>query len=339
MSSERHPSLVAAPGTPGFLRMFAPQKLTLGLFFPIEAYPDTDIPTLDNQFSIAKAADEGGFAAFWTRDVPLRDPRFGDVGQMLDPWVWMAAMTSVIKNAAFSTGSLILPLRHPIHTAKAAASLDYLTGGRFVPAFATGDRPVEYPAFGQDLNTRGDSFRDAFGYVEALLSQSFPLVNSPWGHLSGADLVPKPSHGRLPIGVTGRSRQTLEWTAEHADFWLTYPVSPATQAATVPEWRAVLDQVGSDIQKPIAQSLYIDLAPDPDAPLSQIWNGVRLGRKALIDMLHSYQRVGVNHVGFVLKLSQRPAAEIVDEMIRDVLPHFPAHNIPHSTEAQDAARS
>ena len=116
--------------------MFAPGKLTLGLFFPIAAC-EGDLPSLQGQTGLASAADEGGFAAPWTRDVPLPD----------------------LKQAALPTGSLILPLRHPVHTAKAAASSDLLSGGRLVLGLASGDRPVEFPAFGVDLGTRGERFR------------------------------------------------------------------------------------------------------------------------------------------------------------------------------------
>jgi alkanesulfonate monooxygenase SsuD/methylene tetrahydromethanopterin reductase-like flavin-dependent oxidoreductase (luciferase family) len=44
------------------------------VFFPIEAY-EGDAPTMRDQERLARRADELGFAALWTRDVPLRDPR------------------------------------------------------------------------------------------------------------------------------------------------------------------------------------------------------------------------------------------------------------------------
>jgi hypothetical protein len=77
----------------GFRRMFSPGKLTVGVFFPIEAY-QRDEPTMRRQERLARRAEELGFAALWARDVPLRDPNFGDLGQVYDPWVylgWIAA--------------------------------------------------------------------------------------------------------------------------------------------------------------------------------------------------------------------------------------------------------
>jgi luciferase-type oxidoreductase len=97
---------------------------------------------------LARRAEELGFAALWFRDVPLRDPNFGDIGQVYDPWVYLGWIAAQTRTIALATGSIVLPLRHPLHTAKAAASIDQLTRGRFVLGVASGDRPIEFPAFG-----------------------------------------------------------------------------------------------------------------------------------------------------------------------------------------------
>jgi luciferase-type oxidoreductase len=103
----------------GFRRMFAPGRLSLGVFFPIESF-ERDEPTMRDQPRLARRAEELGFAALWTRDVPLRDPNFGDVGQVYDPWVWLGLIAAHTSTIALATGSIILPLRHPLHTATGA---------------------------------------------------------------------------------------------------------------------------------------------------------------------------------------------------------------------------
>ena len=57
----------------GFRRMFTPDRLSLGVFFPIEAF-ERDEPSMRDQQRLARRAEELGFAGLWTRDVPLRDP-------------------------------------------------------------------------------------------------------------------------------------------------------------------------------------------------------------------------------------------------------------------------
>lgn len=64
-------------------------KLSLGLVFPLEAYSG-DIPKMENQEELAVLAEALGFRSLWFRDVPFRDPYFGDVGQIYDPFIYMA---------------------------------------------------------------------------------------------------------------------------------------------------------------------------------------------------------------------------------------------------------
>ena len=220
-----------APGgqSRGFRTMFAPGRLSLGVFFPIEAFAG-DTPTMRDQERLARRAEELGFAALWVRDVPLRDPTFGDIGQIYDPWVYLGWIAAQTRDIALATGSIVLPLRHPLHTAKAAASVDQLTQGRLVLGVASGDRPVEFPSFGVDFERRGSLFRENFRVIREVLADEFPVVRSSYGALSGtADLVPKPT-GPLPMLVTGFSRQSLEWIAAHSDGWITYPRSLEQQA-------------------------------------------------------------------------------------------------------------
>jgi luciferase-type oxidoreductase len=302
--------------------MFAPERLTVGLYFPIEAF-DGPEPTMHDQVALAQEADRLGFAALWARDVPLNDPTFGDLGQLYDPFVWLATIAAHTTTIALATGAVILPLHHPIDVAKAAASLDHLSGGRFVLGVASGDRPVEYPAYGRDLALRGELFRDAFDYAAALLTQPFPVhASAHYGRLAGGgDLVPKPLSRRLPFLVTGQSRQPLEWIAERSDGWLTYPRDVVQQAQVVSHWREALVRVGAGF-KPLAQSLYLDLAENPDEPPSPIHLGYRLGRRRLADLFDVLRSSGVNHVALNLKFSRRPVAEVLDEVGREVVPHF-----------------
>jgi luciferase-type oxidoreductase len=307
----------------GFRRMFAPDRLSLGVFFPIEAFP-RDEPTMQGQERLAQRAEELGFAGLWVRDVPLRDPSFGDIGQVYDPWVylgWIAAQTHTI---ALATGSLILPLRHPLHTAKAAASIDRLTGARFVLGTASGDRPVEFPAFGVDFEKRGFLFRENLAVIRKVLAEEFPTVRSSYGSLFGtADLVPKPI-GRIPILVTGNSLQSLEWIAEHADGWITYPRSLDRQAEFVASWREAVAAAAAGVFKPFVQSLYVDLTEDPDQPPEPIHLGFRAGRNFLFSFLDGLRVAGVNHVILNFKYAVRDVTEILEEIGQEIVPRLGA---------------
>lgn len=301
--------------------MFAPDRLSLGVFFPIEAF-ERDEPRMLDQQRLTRRAEELGFAGLWTRDVPLRDPSFGDVGQIYDPWVWLGHIAAHTSTIALATASIVLPLRHPLHTAKAAASVDQLTGGRFVLGVASGDRPVEFPAFGADMNQRDVLFRENLTVIRTVLMEEFPRVQSSYGAMTGtADLVPKPV-SRLPILITGSSRQSFEWIAEHADGWITYPRDIARQAELVAKWRAAVEVVSPGVFKPFVQSLYVDLAEGPSEPPRPIHLGFRAGRDFIVDFLNELAGVGVNHVILNLKYGRRTAAEVLEEIGREVLPRL-----------------
>jgi luciferase-type oxidoreductase len=304
--------------------MFAEGQLTLGIFFAIEAYSGS-VPSMKGQVELAQRAEALGFSALWVRDVPLHDPDFGDAGQIFDPWVYLGFITARTQRIALATGSIIFPLRHPLHLAKAAASVAELSGGRLVLGVASGDRPVEFPAFGKVLTERGEAFRETLDYFQRVLKEPFPRIDSPLGTLDGsADLLPKPASGRIPVLVTGNSQQPVEWIAQNADGWVMYPRPPGLQRQIVREWRQATEADGAGRFKPFAQSLYIDLVEDASASPVPIHLGYRLGRHALRELLHTLQQIGVNHVAFNLKYGRRPAAEVLEELGQEIVPHFPA---------------
>ena len=310
------------PGeAPGFGRMFEPGRLTLGVFFPIEAF-EGDRPTMRHQERLARRAEELGFAALWVRDVPLRDPTFGDVGQVYDPWVylgWIAAQTSTI---ALATGSIVLTLRHPLHTAKAAASVDRLSGGRLVLGVASGDRPVEFPAFGVDYDGRDAVFRENLRVIREVLAVEFPRVRSSSGTLSGAvDLIPKPA-GRLPILVTGSSRQDLDWIAEHSDGWITYPRPVGRQAELAARWRAAVASARRGLS-----------SHSPSRCIS-IWSKTRAGRPSRSTSASApagttscatwkgCERQASTTSASTSSMRRGPAEEVLERVGREILPRL-----------------
>lgn len=314
---------------PGFTRVFGQGHLTLGFILPLEGYPNSATPTLAHHAEMAQLAEELGFAALWARDVPLLDPNFGDAGQMLDPYVYLGYLAARTRTIALGTASTVLTLRHPIHTAKQASSVDFLSNGRVVLGVASGDRPVEYPAFGleHEYESRGERFQEAFSTIRALTEQRFPEHSSPrFGTLNGqVDMLPKPVHGRLPLLVTGRSRQDLPWIAKNADGWLFYNVQPQRLGSLIEQWNSAVAQAnGPQAFKPFAQGFFFDLDADPDAPLMSGGPLLRGGRNAFVRFLQQAQALGLNHVAMNLKASRRPAREVLQELAQHVLPHFPS---------------
>lgn len=308
---------------PGFLRTFAPQRLTLGLFYPIEAYTG-DAPTMNGHAERASEAEAAGFAALWIRDVPVRDPNFGDLGQVFDPFVYLGFLAAQTTSIALGTSGIVVPIRNPIHLAKGATSIDQLSDGRLLLGLASGDRPVEFPAFGVDVERRGEIFREYVEVMRKAQRTSFETLTWSGGTLRGADVVPKATTTEIPFLVTGSSRQSVEWIAAHAHGWINYPRPLDHQRALIAGWRASVAEHCGDTFKPFSQSLYIDLLENPEAPPQPIHLGYRLGRHHLLTLLALLRSIGVNHVMLSLKFSRRPARDVIAELAEHVVPHFPS---------------
>ena len=297
--------------------MFVENKLTIGIFSPIESYSGS-IPSMENQDKLIKKIEDYGFATLWVRDIPLHDPTFGDVGQMYDPFVYLAYLAEKTKHISLAVASIILPFRHPIQLAKSIQSINNLSKGRLILGIATGDRPIEYEAHNLDFYSRGETFRETLQYVRTLLNENFPTIHSKLGLIRHADLLPKANYGDVPLLVTGHSQQSLEWICKHSDGWMYYPQNIAYQEQRVQKYKDGL----KGVFKPFVQSLYIDLVKDPDAKPKPIHLGYQLGRNSLIEFLQQLQNIGVNHVILNLKYSKRNAQDIVDELGKYVIPHF-----------------
>lgn len=306
-----------------YKRVFRPGRLTFGFIMPLEGYPDSPFPTLQDHQALAKFADDVGFSALWMRDVPFYDPRFGDTGQMLDPMVYLGFLASQTKRITLGTTGMVLPLRDPIILAKQAASVDQLSGGRLLLGLSSGDRAVEYPAFGADYDNRAERYREAFSLIKTVSETSFPVAETAfYGKLSGnLDLVPKPFKFRIPMIVVGRARQDLSWIAEESDGWIWHLSDFSTLPELLEFWRGGYDD---NRFRPYGYATFFDLDANPDAPLRRLMNGITVGRNALIKLWKEQERQGVNHVALNLKPLTRPAAEVMAEMAEFVLPEFPS---------------
>lgn len=310
--------LCDAPVTalPGYRRTFGTGRMTLGLMLPIDAgRPETPDVDPHTQIDLIRKAEAAGVAAVYLRDIPLRDPDFGDVGQVWDPFVYLGYVAASTSEIAVGTAAVVVPVRHPLHLAKEAASVDRLSGGRFLFGVATGDRGSEFPAFGVEEGDRGEVFREHLGVMNRAWTTERTGIRWSGGRMWGGDIVPKPTAVRPPLITVGSCQQSMAWNAENSDAWLTYHRDPVTQGKYLAQWREL---AGPD--KPFAQSMSVDLHPDPDAPPATIKFGYRVGRNCLVQLLVELEKMGVDHVVLGFKRGTRPAPDMLDELLEYVVP-------------------
>ncbi|WP_254274160.1 LLM class oxidoreductase [Haloarcula marina] len=274
----------------GYDRLFGSDALSIGVGFPLTDSAETR-PDPDAEMRLAARAESLGFDALWARDVPMYWPRFGDAGQTFEPWSWLSYAAAHTEDIALGTASVVLPLRHPLHVAKSAASVDRLSGGRLVMGVATGDRDPEYPAFDVDPDERGERFRESVALLRTAWAEEFPDATGAWGELDGElDLVPKPTSETIPLLPTGNARQSVEWIADHGDGWLFYHLPESTLSSYVEEWRELAGE------KPYAMVVRTELADDPGADPEPVHQGYRAGAEWFVQYFRGLDEAGVDHV-------------------------------------------
>lgn len=300
---------------PRFQRLIRPAGFSIGLVLPLDNDRSSEgkqqrmaenrpcgVPDLKGQATMVRLAEKAGFSALWVRDVPIYDPDFGDAGQAFEIFSYLGYLAGITENIMLGTAAVVLPLRQPWLTLKAANSVDELSDGRLLLGVASGDRPMEYPLFGVDYEQRAEAFRDTFGLLRTQGKERLP---------EGSRLFPERDQP-APLLVAGHSQQSPEWIGQHADGWLAYPCTLDEQRRRVALWR----KVGGD--KPYISTLHRDLLANPGAPVS----GRSCGRRALIDELQALREAGVQHVGLDMRFSNRPIIDVVEEIAEYVLPEF-----------------
>lgn len=302
--------------------VFKTNQLSVGVVVPIEKYAMSPIPSMQDHLQRVKQIESLGFKALWIRDIPFHVPSFGDAGQTYDPFTYLGFLAGQTSEIALGISSIALPLHHPLHVAKSATSIDQLSNGRLILGVASGDRYEEYPAMGFDYENRGEAFRESFEYIRKVRG-SFPnFKTNNYGSLQGnIDMLPKATAHKIPMLMTGSSRQSLEWNAMNADGWMNYPRDLNTQQYTIKQYRQIVTE-NQEFNKPFMQPMYLDLLENPDAKPQPIQLGFRLGILYLTEYLENLRSIGVNHVAINLRFNNLHMDKTLEEIADKVLPQF-----------------
>ena len=302
--------------------VFKSGQLSIGIVVPIENYARGPIPNMKHQLDRAQLSERLGFKALWVRDIPFNVPSFGDAGQMFDPFTYIGYLAGQTTKIALGIASIALPLHHPVHVAKSAATVDRLSGGRLILGVASGDRFDEYPAMGIDYEKRGELFREAFAYIRKA-QEEFPILETEYyGNLKGhVDILPKTTAHKIPLLMTGYSRQSLEWNVQHTDGWMSYPKNSHQQYYTIAQWRSLIAET-QEYDKPFMQPLYVELQENDDFKPQAIPLGFRIGTNYLVEYLQHLREIGVNHVALNLRFNSMEIDKTLVHLADKVLPHF-----------------
>ena len=145
-----------------------------------------------------------------------------------DPFTLLAWLTGLTRTIELGTTVTILPYRHPLQTARMAANIDQLSGGRFILGVGLGWLREEVEIFGGNFPRRWTQTREALDVMKALWAQDAAEFHGEFFDFPPVRSYPKPvQKPHPPIVLGGAARNVLKRVVDHADGWLPNRIGPA----------------------------------------------------------------------------------------------------------------
>jgi probable F420-dependent oxidoreductase len=182
----------------------------------------TGAPNAEVARATAELADRLAFDSLWVGDhVAFAIP-------ILDPLLQLAQLAAFSTRVRLGTGVYLLPLRHPVPSAKQVATLDHMCDGRLIFGVGVGGEfPDEYAACGVPVNERGARLSEAIPLIRDLVRGEAVTSDGRFYPFPKTRLQPpSPQPGGPPIWCGGRSPAALRRMGRLADGWISYVVTP-----------------------------------------------------------------------------------------------------------------
>lgn len=189
----------------------------------------------DDLVTIARAIETAGLHGCGVADHPF--PRLSvahpNVHHTLDPFVVLGFLAAATRSLRLITMANVLPYRHPMITAKAAATLDHLSGGRFVHGVAVGYHEAEFDALGADFSRRATRAEDAIAAITTAW-RGEEVYGTVWEMPStGNSMRPMPTtRPHPPIWMAGNSRASRERAVRLCQGWAPFESGAALASRT-----------------------------------------------------------------------------------------------------------
>ena len=183
---------------------------------------------------VARKAEELGFDSLWIPEhlvLPTeyrsrypyaasgRMPAPADT-PLHDPLIVLAYTAAVTSRIRLATGIYVVPLRNAFATAKAVASLDVVSGGRFIFGVGIGWLQEEFEAVGMSFADRARRTREYLALMKQLWTRKDPSYSGRTVRVQGMRFMPKPiQQPGPPIIFGGHTEPSLRRAAQLADGW------------------------------------------------------------------------------------------------------------------------
>ncbi len=182
------------------------------------------------------------------------------------PYQQLQAMPLLARLSAEAEGmemvaTLLVPVHHPVDLAERVATMDVITGGKFVLSAALGYRDEEYQAFGVDRRRRVSRFMECLEVMTRLWTEDEVTHRGAHFRLEGARSMLKPLRKpHPPVWVAANSEPAIRRAAAHGYTWY---INPHATYATIKEQIGAYNEAAAQAGRtappglPIGREVYL----------------------------------------------------------------------------------
>jgi probable F420-dependent oxidoreductase len=210
---------------------------------------------------LAPAAEQLGFESLWVAEhshIPTNETRWPGGQELpkhywhtLDPFVALTIAAQASKTLLIATGICLVIQRDPIHTAKAVASLDHVSNGRFLFGIGAGWNRHEMADHGTEFALRMKVLRERVEAMKVIWSQEVAEYHGEMVDFGPMWCWPKPiQKPHPPIHLGGSGPNVLRRVVAYADGWMP---NGRQDLARLPELQELAQAAG---RGPIPVSVY-----------------------------------------------------------------------------------
>ena len=219
------------------------------------------VESVEQIVGLAKLAESLRYESVWTFEhviVPIdyesKYP-YNSSGKMgmppetnfVDPLIALTAVAAVTKEIRLGTGVNILSQVNPLYMAKQAASLDFVSNGRFMLGVGIGWLKEEFEALGVPYEKRGARFDDYVAGMRKVWSEEVVEHESDFISWHGFKSYPLPIQNPFPVVMGGVKGKIFERTAQLGNGWFAPTGDPSELKKHLESLKIECDKIGRDV--------------------------------------------------------------------------------------------
>lgn len=319
-----------------------------GLAYPIPFCEPQDL------VRVGKLCEDLGFDGVWGNDhITTQDyvrKLYAQPPNFYDVLITMAMIAQATTTLRVGTALLVMPMREPVYLAKQVATIDQMSGGRFVMAIGLGAYREEFEAWAGNRYPgarRGEMLDEGIATFTTLISDKVATHDGKYYSFKDLELFPKPKQKPFPLYIGGHNMASIERAASVGQGWLPgwrpfHEIAERIQVLRkraselgrdpkqieiAPQFSLLLGRTMEDAEKTYMNSGLVahrvSLAYTGRDPMHQVTANLVGTPQSVVEKIHTLKKMGVDHCAAMVVAvnSHNEYIEQVRWFSEEVMPH------------------